>query len=47
MIVASGHAMKGIALAPVTGRLVAELAPDAPDKDFGLAMAGELELRAS
>ena len=30
LIVATGHAMKGVALAPITGRLVAELAAHAP-----------------
>jgi len=29
------------------GRIVAELPPDAPDKNFGLAMAGEAHLLAS
>jgi D-amino-acid dehydrogenase len=36
VVVATGHAMKGVALAPVTGRLVAQLiAGEAPDHDMG------------
>jgi D-amino-acid dehydrogenase len=35
IVVATGHAMKGVALAPVTGRLVAQLiAGEAPDHDL-------------
>jgi D-amino-acid dehydrogenase len=30
VIVATGHAMKGVALAPVTGRIIAELVTGAP-----------------
>jgi D-amino-acid dehydrogenase len=34
-VVATGHAMKGVALAPVTGRLVAQLvAGEEPDHDL-------------
>ncbi len=34
-VVATGHAMKGVALAPVTGRLVAQLlAGEQPDHDL-------------
>jgi D-amino-acid dehydrogenase len=37
VIVATGHAMKGVALAPVTGRLVAQLvAGEQPDHDLAL-----------
>jgi D-amino-acid dehydrogenase len=35
LVLATGHAMKGVSLAPVTGRLVAQLiAGDAPDHDL-------------
>ena len=35
MIVATGHAMKGVALSPITGRLVAQLvAGEEPDLDL-------------
>jgi D-amino-acid dehydrogenase len=37
LVIATGHAMKGLSLAPVTGRLVAELvAGDPPSHDLGL-----------
>jgi glycine/D-amino acid oxidase-like deaminating enzyme len=36
-VVAAGHAMMGLSLGPVTGRLVAELvAGEAPSVDLGL-----------
>jgi len=35
VVVATGHAMKGVALAPVTGRIVAQvIAGEAPDHDL-------------
>ena len=35
VVVATGHAMKGVSLAPVTGRLVAQLvAGEQPDHDL-------------
>ena len=37
VVVATGHAMKGVSLAPVTGRLVAQLlAGEPPDHDLAL-----------
>jgi D-amino-acid dehydrogenase len=37
VVVATGHAMKGVSLAPVTGRLVAQLiAGEQPEQDLGL-----------
>ena len=36
LVLATGHAMKGLSLAPVTGRLVAELvAGETPSHDLG------------